>query len=140
MSCSRPNPSTLTKSGRSKPINSNNHEEAARRNPEQHQYVTHEVSFWMSELAIFVTCLEARDQDGVRTVVYLRDRGKVVSLDTCKDPELLTAAVAHLAQERDELDRTLAKAKRAKSQTIGILEKETAPGAANTEDGKAEME
>ncbi|MEH2939048.1 hypothetical protein [Lawsonibacter sp. JLR.KK007] len=121
-------------------MNSNTKDAAARRNPEPQPYGPQEVSFGLAELAIFVTCLEARDQDGVRTVVYLRDRGEVVSLDTCKDPELLTAAVAHLAQERDELDRTLAKAKRAKSQTIGILEKETAPGAANTEDGKAEME
>lgn len=117
-------------------MNSNTKEAAACRNPESQPYGPQEVSFGLAELAIFVTCLEARDQDGVRTVVYLRDRGKVVSLDTCKDPELLTAAVAHLAQERDELDRTLAKAKRSKSQTIGNLEKETAPSAANTEDGK----
>lgn len=93
-------------------MNSNTKDAAMRRNPEPQPYGPQEVSFGLAELAIFVTCLEARDQNGVRTVVYLRDREKVVSLDTCTDADLLAAAVDHLTRERDDISRTLEKAKK----------------------------
>lgn len=36
----------------------------------------------------------------------------MVSLDTCTDADLLAAAVDHLTRERDDISRTLEKAKK----------------------------
>ena len=78
----------------------------------------------LAEWSFFTLCLETRDQAGVRSLVYLQDQEKVLDLDTCTDPDLLAAAVAHLTREREELDRTLAKAKKSLA------------GATNTDEGK----
>lgn len=91
-------------------MNSNTKETTMRHNtaPGAQQDIPHELAEW----ALFDLCLETRGQDGVRPLVYLRDRKRLVSLDTCTDADLLAAAVACLTREREEISRTLEKAKK----------------------------
>ena len=62
--------------------------------------------------SIFQFTQTARDQDGVQCLVYLRDRGIVVNLETCTDLGLVSAAVEQLTRERDEISAEIDKLER----------------------------
>lgn len=53
-----------------------------------------------------------RDSSGAQCLVYLRDRGVVVNLETCTDLSLVTAAVEQLTRERDDINHEIAKLER----------------------------
>lgn len=74
--------------------------------------VTPDITHDLAELEIMDICAEHRDGDGVRSMVYLRNQGQVIDIDTCRTPELLASAVAHLERELEETRRALEKARR----------------------------
>lgn len=57
----------------------------------------------------------ARDENGVRQLVYLQERGVVVNLETCTEPELLSAAIDQLAHERACLSYRIAQLEAARN-------------------------
>ncbi len=80
---------------------------------------------------IFQLTESARDSSGAQCLVYLRDRGVVVNLETCTNLSLVTAAVEQLTGERDDINREIAKLERmekalqAHSDHVELLKEET---------------